>query len=210
MKQLKSIGTSIGGFILIALVYLIINMITLDDDVTDEVNQQSTIIELVEKPEVNNELGATTEVSVVDETVHEVIVDRVVDGDTIVVEMKGNLVKIRFSGVNTPESVGDYEDDPQFYGKEASVYTKSVLKEGLTIYLEEDVKTYDKYNRYLAYIWLEYPYEEDFMTDCFNAILIEQGYAKWFDDRENTKYASIFEQLEKEAQKEKIGLWQND
>lgn len=210
MKQLKSIGTSVAGFILIVLVYLVVNMLTVDDATTGEALEQSATIELVEKPEVINESEVNTEANEGYGNVNEVIVDRVVDGDTIVVVMQGELMKVRFSGVNTPESVGDYEDDPQFYGKEASAYTKSVLKEGLTIYLEEDVKKLDKYDRYLAYIWLDYPSETDVLTTCFNAMLIEQGYGRWFNDYDNTKYARIFESLEDEAQKQKIGMWQKD
>ena len=208
MKQLKSIGTSIGGFILIVVVYLVVNMITVDDASTEEVEQPSTVIELVERPETLSETERVEDSAEKDDGIHEVVVDRVVDGDTIVVDMYGELVKVRFSGVNTPESVGDYKDNPQFYGKEASAYTKSQLKEGQIIYLEEDVKALDKYDRYLAYIWLAYPSEEGFLTECFNAMLIEQGYAKWFDDYENKKYAKVFEALQKDAKKQNLGMWQ--
>lgn len=209
MKRLKSIGSSVGGFILIILVYLIVNMFIAEEDATLETLQPSTAIELVEQPVTGQSTGATTEALEVDDNIHEVTIDRVVDGDTIVVEMNGDLIKVRFSGVNTPESVGDYEDNPQFYGKEASAYTRAILKEGLTIYLEEDVKPYDKYDRYLAYIWLEYPSEDNFMTHCFNAMLIEQGYARWFNDYDNTKYAVIFENLEEDAQDQSLGMWQS-
>ena len=211
MKQLKSIGTSVGGFILIVLVYLVVNMLSVDETSTEVLIEATNALELVEKPGAQDDFNELSETIVLDDDydyVHEVVVDSVIDGDTIVVEMYGELVRVRFSGVNTPESVGDYKDNPENYGKEASAYTKSVLKEGLTIYLEEDVKALDKYDRYLAYIWLKHPKEGEVLTDCFNAMLLEQGYARWFNDFENTRYAELFEELQKEARDQRIGMWQ--
>ncbi len=131
-------------------------------------------------------------------------IKRVVDGDTAIVEIDDEEVRLRFSGVNTPESVGDYKDNPQFYGKEASAYTKEKLSDKW-VYLEYDSKKYDKYDRLLAYVWLEEPNEDK--NGLFNAELISEGYAKHFDDWDNKKYKKYFKGLEKEAKKAKLGMW---
>ncbi|MGB9859388.1 MAG: thermonuclease family protein, partial [Moorellaceae bacterium] len=75
----------------------------------------------------------------------------IVDGDTIHVRLPGGQEeRVRFIGVNTPESQGKVEP----YGKEAAAYTQRRLS-GRTVYLELDVGERDKYGRLLAYVWLE-------------------------------------------------------
>ena len=49
------------------------------------------------------------------------IVERVVDGDTIVVEIAGNRERVRLLGIDTPESVAENRPD-QCYGEESSAY----------------------------------------------------------------------------------------
>ncbi len=51
---------------------------------------------------------------------------RVIDGDTIVVELYGKEEKIRLIGVDTPETV-DPRKNVQYFGIEASNYTKKML-----------------------------------------------------------------------------------
>jgi micrococcal nuclease len=93
----------------------------------------------------------------------EVLVSRVVDGD--IVELKDGR-KVRFIGVNTPESTTRTEE----YGKEASNYTTKKL-EGKTVWLQKDVSEMDRYNRSLRLIWLEIPKddmdEEEIRTKMF-------------------------------------------
>jgi len=54
--------------------------------------------------------------------------------------------KVRFIGVNTPESTIEHEP----YGKEASNYTKSRLPVDTRVWLETDVQLRDRYGRILA------------------------------------------------------------
>lgn len=80
----------------------------------------------------------------------------VVDADTVHARLEnGKEEKVRFIGVDTPESIREVEP----YGKEAAAYTKKRL-EGRTVYLELDVGEQDKYSRLLAYVWL-FPPEND-------------------------------------------------
>jgi endonuclease YncB( thermonuclease family) len=132
---------------------------------------------------------------------------RVIDGDTVVVELNGNEETVRLIGVNTPESVGQYKDNPQPYGVEASEFTKRELKKGATVYLTKDISETDKYQRLLRYVWLEKPNIKALKSTMFNAILLAEGYANTMTIPPDVKYAEVFKLLEREAMELKKGLW---
>ncbi|HPC25717.1 MAG TPA: thermonuclease family protein [Fervidobacterium sp.] len=134
-----------------------------------------------------------------------VTVTRVIDGDTIEVEMRGETYKVRLIGINTPESTTRIES----YGKEASNFTKSQLL-GKKVYLEKDVSETDKYGRLLRYVWLKKPSEptdSEIRTKMFNAILVLEGYAQAATYPPDVKYAEYFAKYEAEARENNRGLW---
>ena len=98
-------------------------------------------------------------------SVYKAKIKRVVDGDTAIIYFltaDGTRYKeerIRFIGVNTPESV-DPNRPVEYYGKEASDFTKKELKDK-TIWVLTDAGVRDKYDRLLGYIWLEEPQNPD-------------------------------------------------
>ena len=49
---------------------------------------------------------------------------RVIDGDTIVVDIEGKQEKVRLIGVDTPETVHPLKP-VEYFGKEASAFTKT-------------------------------------------------------------------------------------
>lgn len=138
----------------------------------------------------------------------EIKVDRVVDGDTIQVYLKGKKEHIRMIGVNTPETVK--EDSPvEYYGPEASNYTKKMLT-GKTVYLEFDVGERDRFGRPLAYVWLEKPKSDsdgEVRAKMFNAQLLLQGYGRIITIPPNVKYVDNFKKYQTEAREKKRGLW---
>ena len=74
---------------------------------------------------------------------------RVIDGDTVDVDLDGARERVRLIGVDTPESVA--RDRPiQCYGVEASDRTKELLPEGTAVRLERDEVSRDQYGRLLA------------------------------------------------------------
>lgn len=130
---------------------------------------------------------------------------RVIDGDTIEVILQDIVEKVRFIGVNCPEST--IRLDP--YGKEASDFTKKWLTDR-KIYLEFDVQQRDHYGRFLAYIWLEPPKdinEEEIRNKMFNAILLLEGYAQIMTIPPNVRYVDYFVKFQKEARESNKGLW---
>ena len=78
---------------------------------------------------------------------------RIVDGHTIHLRPEsGGEKKVRFIGVDTPESTRGVEP----YGEEAVAYTKKKLT-GRTVRLELDADQRDRYGRLLAHIRLSLP-----------------------------------------------------
>lgn len=133
-------------------------------------------------------------------------VSKHVDGDTVYVKfMDGTEEKVRFIGVNCPESTKRV--DP--YGKEASSYTKQNLM-GKTVYIEKDVSENDKYGRLLRYIWLEPPKEiteSEIRSKMFNALLVLDGYAQVSTYPPDVKYSDYFVMFQREAKDGNKGLW---
>ena len=135
-------------------------------------------------------------------------VKRVVDGDTAVITVDGAERRVRFLGVDTPETV--HPNKPvQFYGKEASDFTKSSLT-GKKVWLEYDKSPQDRYSRHLAYVWTAKPKNingETMRRDMFNARLLLGGYGKVLIIRPNNRYAKEFGEFEAEARRAKLGIW---
>ena len=124
---------------------------------------------------------------------------RVVDGDTIIVKMKGTEERVRLIGVDTPETVHP-EKPVAFFGKEASAFTKR-MAEGKSVRLEYDWQERDKYGRFLAYVYLE---DGTFL----NAEIIKRGYGFAYT-RFPFKYLDKFRKYEREARENIRGLWGN-
>lgn len=143
-------------------------------------------------------------------TFAEAKVTKVVDGDTIYVNLENKEYKIRMIGVDTPETV--HPSKPvQFYGREASDFTKSSLS-NRTVYLQKDVSETDKYGRLLRYVWLSRPEtneptEKEIIDKMYNAKLIKGGYAQAYTYQPDSKYSELFVKLQKEARENYVGLW---
>lgn len=135
-----------------------------------------------------------------------VTVTNVVDGDTIDVRFEdGTEDRIRLIGIDTPEDTT--EKDP--YGSEATAYTVECLL-GKTVYLETDAELRDRYDRQLAYVWLELPAEmvdAEVRAKLFNAMLLLDGYAQVSTYPPNVKYVDYFTACQEKARNQLAGLW---
>jgi len=124
-------------------------------------------------------------------------VTRVVDGDTVTVEIAGQEFKVRYIGIDTPESV-DPRREVECLGKEASARNRDLV-EGRTVGLEKDVSDTDAFGRLLRYVWLD--------GRLVNARLVTEGYALAATYPPDVRYAELFSQLQSEAQAAGLGLW---
>ncbi len=139
---------------------------------------------------------------------NDILVTRVIDGDTIQLE---NGERVRLIGIDTPEmheSDKLYRDSQrtqqdittiQKLGRRSYEFTKSLV-EGKRVSLEFDVERHDKYKRLLAYIYLK---DGTFV----NAEIVKQGYASLMTYPPNVKYADLFLKLYQEARQNRRGLW---
>lgn len=142
-----------------------------------------------------------TDASKTDKSAEKVQVLRVVDGDTLIVRLDKEQVRIRLIGIDAPESVHPDAKKNSEQGKSASDHLKAGLHKGDVVYLTFDKEREDKYKRTLAYVWLapppQNPSEDDIKHLMLNGILVDQGYANPKAFKPNTLYKSIFESIAK-------------
>jgi endonuclease YncB( thermonuclease family) len=133
-------------------------------------------------------------------------VTNVTDGDTISVEVYGQVQPMRLIGVDTPETVA-----PGLpigcYGKEASTYTKRELTDRLIrLEIPRIGDSEDAYGRTLAYVYLDTDKDRDGVYEhLFNEDLIELGLAR--TTTFSHAYRREFERLREEAEERGAGLW---
>jgi micrococcal nuclease len=135
----------------------------------------------------NDKLAASTDARVT----------RVVDGDTVEATVDGRTEDVRYIGIDTPESVKP-ETPVECYALAASHFNERLV-EGETVRLDFDAERRDVYGRLLAYVHL---------GDRFvNADLVRLGYARTLTIPPNTRYADLFDRLERQAAGAARGLW---
>ena len=108
---------------------------------------------------------------------------RVIDGDTIEVNLAGKLYKVRYIGIDTPET-------GEWMGPEATAKNEELVG-GKVVRLEKDVSETDRYGRLLRYVWVG-----DLMV---NAELVWLGCAQVSTYPPDVKYADCFLRLQRDA-----------
>jgi micrococcal nuclease len=124
---------------------------------------------------------------------------RVVDGDTVVVRTGGRTERVRYIGVDTPESVKP-GTPVQCFAKAASSANERLV-EGQAVRLVHDAEALDRYGRTLAYV---YRASDGLFV---NAELVRRGYAKPLMIRPNVAHAAEFSVLAARARRAGRGLW---
>lgn len=124
---------------------------------------------------------------------------RPVDGDTanFNTESFGN-VNVRFSGVNTPET-----RHPtlglEYYGKEASAFTREQLEKAGRIEIEWDKTQSPSHDRPIGIIFVD--------GVNLNLLLVEKGYADLRYLEEDMPYAKEYMEALERAMDNKLGRW---
>lgn len=113
---------------------------------------------------------------------------RVIDGDTI--EIEGGQ-KVRYIGINTPESDVCYSTESTIRNRE--------LVEGRVVTLERDISETDKYGRLLRYVY---------SGELFiNEVLVKEGYAEVSTFPPDVKYQDKFLEAQRQARENNFGFW---
>jgi len=124
-------------------------------------------------------------------------VERVVDGDTIVARVDRRSERVRYIGVDTPESVKPGER-VQCFGKAAAAENRRLV-EGRAVRLSYDAEARDRYGRLLAYVWRD--------KLLVNAELVRRGYGKPLEIAPNLAHAAELRRLASAARRGRQGLW---
>jgi micrococcal nuclease len=127
-------------------------------------------------------------------------VERVVDGDTIIVHIGGRRERVRFIGMDTPESVKP-NTPVQCFAIAASNRTKQLLPPGTPVRLVGDVEQRDNYKRLLAYV---YRARDNLFV---NLSLVRDGYAVPYTFPPNVAHTSEFVAAAADARQAGRGLW---
>lgn len=126
---------------------------------------------------------------------------KVIDGDTITVNVRGKNETVRLLGIDSPETV-DPRKPIQCFGKAASDKMKSFVQGKSVILVDDSTQgNRDKYKRLLRYVYLP-----DSVRTFVNGEMVKQGFA--FSYRQYpTKYLARFNGWEKYARENNLGLW---
>ena len=128
------------------------------------------------------------------------LVTKVVDGDTIWVEGEGERLKVRLTGVDTPETVHPTKE-VECYGPESSDFATDILA-GTQVAIVTDTSQgdMDKYGRTLAYVFLP-------NGQLFQELLVSGGYAYEYTFDQPYKYRDLLIEAEEQARFNGAGLW---
>ena len=124
---------------------------------------------------------------------------RVVDGDTIHVQVGGTRETVRYIGVDTPESVKP-GTPVECFAKRASAFNHRLV-DGEQVRLVRDAEARDRYGRLLAYVYRVR--DKRFV----NASLVRRGYAVPLTIPPNVAHAERFRKLGSAARRAGRGLW---
>jgi micrococcal nuclease len=124
-------------------------------------------------------------------------VERVVDGDTLLLT---NGARVRLLGIDTPETVQpNHPVEP--WGPEASEFTKRAITDHASqIRLQFDRERQDRYQRFLAYVWIE--------DRLLNEELVRRGFATAeLQYNYSPAMKRRFKRAEEAAQAAGVGIW---
>jgi micrococcal nuclease len=124
---------------------------------------------------------------------------RVVDGDTIVVVLGGRTERVRYIGIDTPESVKPNTPVQCYAHKAAAANARLVARE--RVRLVPDVEPRDRFGRLLAYV---YRVRDGLFVD---AALVRDGFARTLTIPPNVRFAERFRALAAHARRAGRGLW---
>ena len=124
------------------------------------------------------------------------------DGDTIRVDVGGQVETLRLILIDTPET-DDPNNPPECYGAEATVFLEGLLPRGSALYLETDVSERDRFGRLLRYVWLDRG-DEVYLV---NEAMVRAGYAGQSTFPPDVKYEERIQEAARFARAHGYGLW---
>jgi micrococcal nuclease len=129
------------------------------------------------------------------------VVDRVVDGDTLVLDFgRGRIERVRLIGIDTPET--SHPTRPvECFGAEAAEHLRALLPPGTLVRTERDREARDHYDRLLLYL---YRVDDDLFV---NEAMVAGGYATSLYVEPNGAHRQTFVDAEASARAAGLGMW---
>ena len=144
------------------------------------------------------------ELTNINDIAEEVTLNRVIDGDTIVVNSSKGKETIRYLLIDTPEMVHPTKKEEPF-AKDASRLVRDTLDQDIKIWIERGYPETDIYERSLAYVWYQ---EENNQIINLNGELLLKGMARLsIYDKDNAKYVGDFKKVNRLAKRNKVNIW---
>jgi endonuclease YncB( thermonuclease family) len=123
-------------------------------------------------------------------------VTHVTDGDTVRVEIDGEEYRVRYIGIDAPET-----DPVECLAAEATERNRDLV-DGETVGLEADVSETDRFGRLLRYVWLG--------DQMINVTLVRDGFAEERAYPPDVSRQEAFREAEQGAQVDGLGIWGPD
>jgi micrococcal nuclease len=130
------------------------------------------------------------------------VVTKVVDGDTIRVDIDGTEFPVRYIGIDAPEP--DATDPAVKQLADAATATNAALVEGQDVYLERDVSDKDQFDRLLRNVWI---IDSGGSKVLVNLELVRLGFAAVTTFPPDVRYVDLLTSAQAAAQSEALGLW---
>ncbi len=125
---------------------------------------------------------------------------KVIDWDTIIIDYFWKKENIRFIWIDAPEDSKIRKGFVECYWKESKNFLYKLLNnKNIRLEFDETQWKRDKYNRLLAYVFLDWLNVNNF--------LIKEGFAKEYTYNKPYKYQRIFQKAQKTAQNKKLWIW---
>jgi micrococcal nuclease len=128
------------------------------------------------------------------------VVEWVIDGDTVDIDIGGREERVRLIGIDTPELHTD-SGDAECMAREALEFTAAQLPAGTEVRLERDIVGRDDYGRLLAYV---YRRADDVLI---NELVVAHGFARPLTIAPNDTYRERFVAAAHAAETADLGLW---
>lgn len=124
----------------------------------------------------------------------QIVVEQVIDGDSVMVRHGDDLLAVRLLGIDAPEKYDDC------YGFEALIALQdAVLRKPVKLLTDSSQADTDYYGRHLAYLFVD--------ETNINQWMIEEGYALEYTHDQAYAYQSVFRALQDDAYRAERGLW---
>ncbi|HNV93499.1 MAG: hypothetical protein APG08_00722 [Candidatus Methanofastidiosum methylothiophilum] len=140
--------------------------------------------------------------------INNVLVTKVIDGDTIEILVEENIEKVRLVGIDTPEPYSKNNESKWYnlpdkhlrkWGVNAFYYTNERLyNKEVNISYDTIQGQKDQFGRTLAYVYIN--------NKNFNIELVKNGFARVYTEKKSDYYIILIK-AETYARNNKIGLW---